>query len=86
MCYTLGVIQEGGVEMEILKQFRHEQGLSQNEMAVRLGVSKSFYEKVEYGDRSPSREFLERFKAAFPTYDMNIFFDKKLHPECKSPA
>ena len=73
---------EGGVKMEILKQFRHEQGLSQNEMAARLGVSKSFYEKLEYGDRSPSREFLEKFKAAFPTYDMNIFFDKKLHLEC----
>lgn len=68
--------------MESLKQFRRENGLSQSEMAKRLGMSKSFYEKVEYGDRSPSREFLERFKAAFPSYDMNIFFDERLHSGC----
>ena len=68
--------------MENLKQFRRENGFSQNEMASRLGISKSFYEKLEYGDRSPSREVLQKFKDAFPSYDMNIFFDQQLHSKC----
>jgi putative transcriptional regulator len=72
--------------MEALKRFRHENGLSQNDMATRLGISKSFYEKIEYGDRNPSRDFLQRFKEAFPSYDMNIFFDEKPHRECIKPA
>ncbi len=72
--------------METLKRFRLENGLSQNEMATRLGVSKSFYEKVEYGERNLSRDFLQKFKRAFPSYDMNIFFGEELHPKCKSPA
>ena len=68
--------------MESLKQFRQKNGLSQSKMAEKLGVSKSFYEKVEYGQRSASRGFLMKFKAAFPAFDINIFFDERLHSEC----
>lgn len=78
---------KGGVAVEVLKKFRLEHGLSQSEMADRLHISKSFYEKVEYGDRHISRAFLQSFKKAFPTYDMNIFFDENLHSECNdNPA
>ena len=69
--------------MESLRQFRQENGLSQSKMAQKLGVSKSFYEKVEYGQRSASRDFLLKFKAAFPAYDMNIFFDNAAHDGCR---
>lgn len=62
--------------VKILADFRKEQGLSTAEMAERLGLSKSFYEKVEYSQRKPSRSFLSRFKQEFPTYDMNIFLMK----------
>ena len=86
MCYTYSVIKEGGETMEVLKKFRLENGYSQNEMAERLGVSKSFYEKVEYGDRGMSRDFLQKFKRAFPHYDMNIFFGDEAHAKCTKPA
>ena len=48
-------------------------------MANKLGVSISLYEKVEYSDRKPSRNFLSKFKKAFPDFDMNIFFEEILH-------
>lgn len=60
--------------MDCLKKFRAERGYTRDEMAKRLGISTSLYDKVEYSDREPSRNFLERFKNAFPDYDMNLFF------------
>jgi putative transcriptional regulator len=68
--------------MECLIKYRKEQGLSRSEMASKLGISHSFYEKLELGDRKPSRGFMERFKRTFPSFDMNIFFDNELHGKC----
>lgn len=65
--------------MECLKSFRAAQGLTRKQMAERLGVSMSMYDKVEYSDREPSRNFLNRFKEAFPNFDMNLFFGTELH-------
>lgn len=62
--------------MEWMKKFRNYKGFTTSEMAGKLGVSKSLYEKIEYDDRQPSRNFMERFKKAFPDFDMNIFFAK----------
>lgn len=62
--------------MLFLKEFRKKREATQREMANALGVSKSYYEKVEYGDREPSREFMSSFKRVFPDFDMNIFFWK----------
>ncbi|WP_293997629.1 helix-turn-helix transcriptional regulator [uncultured Megasphaera sp.] len=60
--------------MEWLKSFRNENGYTLDEMAGILGISKSLYEKIEYNDREPSRNFLTKFKKAFPDVDMNVFF------------
>nr|DAZ36331.1 MAG TPA: helix-turn-helix domain protein [Caudoviricetes sp.] len=60
--------------MEWLKSFRNENGYTLDEMAEILGISKSLYEKIEYNDREPSRNFLTKFKKAFPDVDMNVFF------------
>lgn len=68
--------------METLKQFREKNGFTMDEMARRLNISLSFYTKIERGERNPSREFLKKFKEAFPSYDMNIFFDELLHEPC----
>lgn len=57
-----------------LRKFRLSKCLTLNEMATLLKCSKSFYEKIEYGARKPSREFMKSFKNAFPEYDMNRFF------------
>ena len=76
--HTVSVV-ERGEEMEWLKKFRNEQGLTLNEMAEKLGISKSMYEKVEYGDRGASVQFIKRFKQVFPHIDINIFFTERLH-------
>ena len=69
--------------MKCLIEFRKAQGKTRQEMAEALGVSHSLYEKVELGDRQPSRNFFEKFKATFPTFDMNVFFKEMLHDSCK---
>ena len=68
--------------MEWMKKFRNSKGFTASEMADKLGISKSLYEKIEYDDRQPSRNFMERFKKAFPDFDMNIFFAELLHVTC----
>lgn len=67
---------------ESLISLRKAEGLTQAEMAVALGVSHSFYTKIEAGDREPSREFLKKIKEKFPLCDMNIFFAEQSHATC----
>ena len=63
--------------MKTLKEFREAIGKTQGEMAESLGISKSFYEKVENGTRKPSREVIEKIKSVYPLLDVNIFFGIK---------
>lgn len=51
-----------------LKSFREKQGLNQQEMADKLGISKSYYVAIELGNSDPS------FKVAEALY--NNFHDK----------
>jgi putative transcriptional regulator len=54
--------------------FRRSKGLTRAEMAELIGISKSFYEKVECGDRTPSYNFICRFKQTFPDADIEYLF------------
>lgn len=65
--------------MEFLKSFRREKGLTTKQMADAIKISSSLYEKVECNFRTPSRNFLNKFKQAFPDVDMNIFFTNQNH-------
>lgn len=60
--------------MKELKNFRNDRGLTVPEIAQKIGVSKSLYEKIELDVRKPSRQFTTKFKKAFPEFDVNIFF------------
>lgn len=51
-----------------LKIFREKQGLNQQEMADKLGISKSYYVAIELGNSDPS------FRVAEALY--NNFHDK----------
>ena len=48
--------------------------LTINEMANTIGISKSYYEKIEMGFRVPSSNFIKKIKIHFPQFDTNIFF------------
>ena len=49
-----------------LIEFRKKNNLTINSMAKKIGVSISFYEKVERCERNPSYNFIRLFKKAFP--------------------
>ena len=68
--------------MKCLKEFRLANNFSVPEISKKIDVSVSFYTKIERGERGISREFMRRFKKAFPLFDMNIFFDELLHRKC----
>lgn len=69
--------------MNKLIEFRINLNKSTTEMAAIIGVSKSYYEKIEYEDRNPSYNFITKFKAAFPNADVDsIFFDDQPHVQC----
>lgn len=65
--------------METIKQFREQLGLTMEEQAKKLEMSVSMYEKIEYGYREPSKNFIEKFKTVYPYIDINIFFDNIVH-------
>ncbi len=52
----------GGDKLSELKVYREGLGMTQEEMALSIGVSKSYYIKVEEGYRNPSYNFLKKFK------------------------
>lgn len=61
-----------------LKEFRRKKGLDQSSIAKIIGVSVSYYSKVETGYRNPSYDFLKKFKEGFPNVSIDkIFFKKK---------
>lgn len=60
-----------------LIDFRKTRNYSIDAMAKEIGVSTSFYEKIEYGERNPSYNFISLFKRVFPEADTNyIFFNE----------
>lgn len=61
--------------MKTLKEFREAIGKTQEEMAKELKISKSFYEKIEVGERLPGRELIEKIKLKYPLIDVNIFLN-----------
>lgn len=62
--------------------FRKDKQLSVSAMADAVGISSSYYEKIEYGDRNPSYRFLAKFKQAFPESDTDYIFLSNNHTLC----
>ncbi len=62
--------------MNKLANFRKILGLTQDEMAESMSVSKSLYSKVENGDRKASNNFITKLKRRYPEYDVNSFFNQ----------
>lgn len=61
--------------MSKLQLFRINQKLNRIDMAKKLGVSESYYTKIELGIRNPSYNFLVKFKSKFNCKIDNIFFE-----------
>lgn len=65
------------MKLTTLKFFRRKRDLTQVQMADRLGVSLSLYEKVEGGRIRISKKFVRKFKETFPYIDA----ERVLFPE-----
>jgi DNA-binding XRE family transcriptional regulator len=58
-----------------LREFRISKGLSQSEMAAKLGISRVYWIKLEHGERQASRKLLDKFMEVFPDESIiKIFF------------
>lgn len=65
--------------MNAIKEFRKSIGIeTTGEFAEILGVSKSLCEKVESGDREPSREFTKKLKKKYPQFDTNCLYQEHI--------
>lgn len=73
------------VKNQKLFLFRKKLNFSTLKMAKIIGISKSYYEKIEYGQRSPSYNFLTKFKKSFPDASIEQIFSFKndLEPQKK---
>ena len=61
----------------VLKEFRNSNNKTQKEMAEIIGVSESFYKKIETGERGTSYNFISKFREVFPKVNIDeIFFSK----------
>lgn len=64
-------------EVKELKEFREQNDFNRKEMAELIGVSPSYYYKIESGFQNPSYEFLKKFKSKFPNAIIDeLFFIK----------
>jgi putative transcriptional regulator len=69
------VKRERRLNMNGLRNFRSTIGISQYNMARKMDVSMSFYEKIERGHAKASRGFMCKLKEAFPKANIDeIFF------------
>ena len=62
-----------------LINFRNQIGLTQKEMADKLGISEIYYLKIEHGDRNTSFNFIKKFKKEFPNENIDELFFKKIY-------
>lgn len=62
------------MKREKLQEFRQKNQLTQEQMANRLNVTVSHYKAIEYGQRNPSFELMERIKNVFPKANIDKIF------------
>ncbi|MEA4805056.1 helix-turn-helix domain-containing protein [Acetobacterium wieringae] len=60
--------------MKELINLRKKLNYTQKEMADYLGISVSYYAKIENNSKLPSYNFINIIKKKFPECDTNIFF------------
>ena len=65
--------------MKGLASIRKKLNLTQAEMAEKLDVSFSYYQKIENGYKQPSYNFINKFTEIFPDTDISIFFQNYSH-------
>lgn len=71
------------VQRKVLKQFRKQKGLSVQEIADLIGVSASFYYKIEQGIRDPIMEKAQKIAQVLESTVDELFFNTSLDVSSK---
>ena len=53
------------MKREKLQEFRNNKNLPQEQMANKLNITVAHYKAIDYGQRNPSFELMERIKIVF---------------------
>lgn len=70
---------KGGETMQGMKEFRESLNLTQLEMSETLGISHSYYTKIEMGQKTPSYNFIRKFRKIYQQFDIENFFEDRKH-------
>lgn len=62
------------MKREKLQEFRQSKKLTQEQMAKCLNITVAHYKAIEYGQRNPSFELMERIKENFPKASIDKIF------------
>ncbi len=62
------------MKREKLQEFRQSKNLTQEQMASQLNITVSHYKALEYGQRNPSFELMEKIKEVFPKANIDKIF------------
>lgn len=62
------------MKREKLQEFRQSKNLTQEQMAKQLEITVSHYKALEYGQRNPSFELMEKIKQVFPKANIDKIF------------
>lgn len=62
------------MKRERLQEFRQSKNLTQEQMANQLDITVSHYKALEYGQRNPSFELMEKIKQVFPKANIDKIF------------
>ena len=60
---------------QLLDQIMHDHGLTQGELAARLGYSQGWIAHVRTGHKAPNYPMARRIAAAFPEHDKHVVYD-----------
>lgn len=63
------------MERKVAKKLREKSGLTQNQLAEKLGISAVYVRKIEHGDRRPSNNVAEKYVQQFGLPANKIFPD-----------
>lgn len=75
-------MQELPIHCVNLKAFRTSLNMSQREIAVKLGITKSAYWQIENGVINPSYKFLKRLANSFPDVNLNELLFGEEYSSC----
>ena len=62
------------MKREKLQEFRQSKNLTQEQMASQLNITVSHYKALEYWQRNPSFELMEKIKEVFPKANIDKIF------------